>query len=514
MPTDFRVVAILAAYNEADIIAQVVADLIDQGVRVYLIDDGSTDGTVTAVEPFVGRGLLAIESSARRDAGASADPFNWTRILQRKSAIAREVDADWCIHHDADEFRESPWRGITVRDAVQPVEPGGFNAIDFASLDFWPVHDRFQPGDDVRQAFTHYAERAPYDRVQVRAWKNTVVDVDLASTGGHDAQFPGRRVFPLRFIARHYPIRSQAHGARKVFQERVGRFRADERARGWHVQYDEMAEGAPFIRDRSTLIEYDPDAVRLALTLRHRGVEALETALDEARCVADVQRRQRDELQAAYRAQERDLDAHRAELDRHHREIEKSQREVEVRGDALEAAARELENRTRDVESHRRELERHCHEIEKYQREVAARGEALARTTQEIGAMRAELERCAAYVASVEAEADRRGRYGSALEAELTRAARVIAERETALADRTNSLDVTSARLTAAEAENAARTREIAAARDFIARQGSTIDSLERAVADAGRRVDAVRRSLSWRLTAPARALLRAIRGR
>src|SRR2546425_2373088 len=119
MAPEFRVVAIVAAFNEADIIEQVVADLIEQGVHVYLLDDGSTDGTAAAVEPFVGRGLLAIESTR---GGAAADHFDWTRILQRKSAIARELDADWCIHHDADEFRESPWRGVTLHDAVQRVD--------------------------------------------------------------------------------------------------------------------------------------------------------------------------------------------------------------------------------------------------------------------------------------------------------------------------------------------------------------------------------------------------------
>jgi len=485
MAPEFRVVAIVAPYNEADIIAQVVADLIDQGVHVYLIDDGSTDGTAAAVETFVGRGLLAVEASSR-GADPSTNPFDWTRILQRKAAIARELDADWCIHHDADEFRESPWRGVTLRDALQRVDAAGFNAIDFASLDFWPVHDRFRPGDDVRASFTHYAERAPYDRVQVRAWKNTGVDVDLASSGGHDAQFSGRRVFPLRFIARHYPIRGQAHGARKVFQERVGRFRADERARGWHVQYDDMVEGASFIRDRSTLTEYDPDAVRMALTLRHRDVEALEAALDEARCVVE--------------AQCRELDARAGE--------------IEARSRALDEAARELEHRARDVESHRRELERHHRAIENDQREIAARGDALARTTAELAATRAELERCAAYVASVEAESDRRGRYGSSLEAQLARATADVAEREAALADRTSTLEATSARLAEVEAESAARAREIAAARDFVAHQSRAIDGLEHAVADAERRVETVHRSLSWRLTAPARALLRAMRGR
>src|SRR5262249_29705618 len=181
-----------------------------------------------------------------------SDAFDWTRILERKASVARTIDADWFIHHDADEFRESPWRGMALVDAVARVDAAGYNAIDFASLDFWPTHDRFRPGDDVRAAFQRYADREPYDRLQVRAWKNTGDTVDLVSSGGHDVQFPGRRIFPLRFISRHYPIRGAAHGARKVFAERTGRFRSEERARGGEVQYDGENEGAQLIRDPAT----------------------------------------------------------------------------------------------------------------------------------------------------------------------------------------------------------------------------------------------------------------------
>ncbi len=48
-----------------------------------------------------------------------------------------------------------------------------------------------------------------------------------------------------------------------------------ERARGWHVQYDDIAHTHNFIRDPADLVPFDPDAARLDLTLEHRGVEAL-----------------------------------------------------------------------------------------------------------------------------------------------------------------------------------------------------------------------------------------------
>src|SRR5262249_37016102 len=155
--------------------------------------------------------------------------------------------------------------------------------------------------------FTHYSRRAPYDRLQVRAWKNTGGAVDLASSGGHEARFDDRRIFPLRFIARHYPIRGAAHGARKVLRERVGRYRPEERARGWHVQYDAVQSADSFVRDPATLTPYDPDAVRVELTLRHRDVERLETALAEARSEAEAQRRDLDARAQDLEARQRDI---------------------------------------------------------------------------------------------------------------------------------------------------------------------------------------------------------------
>src|SRR3954454_4533831 len=107
--SDFSAIAIVAAYNEADIIGQVVGDLISQGIRAYLLDDGSTDGTVAEVEPYLGRGVVAIERLRPPTEDDRDRMFAWKDILLRKTELARELDADWFIHHDADEFRESPW---------------------------------------------------------------------------------------------------------------------------------------------------------------------------------------------------------------------------------------------------------------------------------------------------------------------------------------------------------------------------------------------------------------------
>jgi uncharacterized coiled-coil protein SlyX len=381
----FSVVALVAAYNEADIIHHVVADLIGQGIGVYFLDDGSTDDTVRIVEPFVGRGVLAIEPLPARP--VSSDAFDWERILRRKSALAAELDADWFIHHDADEFRESPWLHLQLRDAIHHVDALGFNAIDFAGLDFWPVHDRFRPGDDVREALTCYSEFASYDRLQIRCWKKTGYSVDLSSSGGHEVKFPDRRVFPLPFLLRHYPIRGQEHGQRKVFRERRNRFLPGERARGWHVQYDDVREGASFLRDATALTPYDADAVRVALAVRRPGAESLEAELGSAR--ADIERlrgeveafqRELGRTRADLNAKTVDGEAVRAALEHHQAALSEARAEIDSQSAYIQTLTRALEQKAADIERWRVTVDHLTHRLNEMYRSVSWRWTEPART--------------------------------------------------------------------------------------------------------------------------------------
>ena len=364
MSSDFRVVAIVAGYNEADIIDHVVSGLINQGVHVYYLDDRSTDGTVEIVSSYLGQGVLAIEHLPETSKEVQPGAFSWERILLRKAQLAVELDAHWLFHHDADEFRESPWSGMSLLEAIRDVDRRGFNAIDFQCLDFWPVHDWFRPGDDVREAFTFYAPAAEYDRIQIKCWKKTSTPVDLTSTGGHEARFPGRSVFPVRFLLRHYPIRGQAHGERKVFEERRGRFVEDERARGWHVQYDEIHEGQSFIRDPSTLTPYKPDEVRVSLALRHRGVEELEQAVGDLRTDLDAIRDELVERTREVSSRGEELSGVRAELAAAHVAVA----EWKIKGAALLATS---ERQRQDLDKLEEELGRRGADIARLQRDLA-----------------------------------------------------------------------------------------------------------------------------------------------
>jgi hypothetical protein len=295
------IVALIATFNEEDIIGEAIAHLVAQGVSVYLIDNHSTDGTVREASRFLERGVIGIETFPKK----KPKEFDWSSLLRRKEELAKELPASWFIHNDADEFRDSLMANTTLAQAIRDVGEAGYNAIDFAVYNFWPTLDDGPLGDGVANALL-YCEpsSSKWAFKQVKCWRNLGVPIDLVSSGGHDVAFDGRRVFPVRFPVRHYPIRSNEHGQRKVFAERKARFSAKERARSWHIQYDEFREGCDFLRDPANLVRYRADAVRFELMARSQLVEATEAELRQVhREAAESQEALRGELARAREAQ-------------------------------------------------------------------------------------------------------------------------------------------------------------------------------------------------------------------
>lgn len=384
MPGDFRAVAIISAHNEADIIAQVLRHLIAEGISVYLLDHASTDGTLDVVQPFLGQGLLGIEPFPKDGDSAGRETFVWEAILARKSELSVELDADWFLHHDADEIRESPWDGVRLIDGLRRVDRLGYNAVDFELLDFWPVDDRFQPGDDPTRAFRHYELGRAWNKRQVKCWKKQNRAPDLVSSGGHDVMFPDRRVFPLRFILRHYPIRSTTHGARKVLVERIPRFVNAEIRRGWHLQYNDYREPQDFLRKPDTLAEYDGDAVRLALVLNHRDVEELRCQLDQAskhavdleHTIADL----REEVVALT-----------GQRDKQSLEVEALKKERDDRNVAFTKASLRLREQTEDINHLTEQLQERASEVTRLRVRVDAQDELVERLGGDVETQRREI---------------------------------------------------------------------------------------------------------------------------
>ncbi|HEY6780278.1 MAG TPA: glycosyltransferase family A protein, partial [Thermoleophilaceae bacterium] len=279
-----RVVAIVPAFNEADVIHHAIGALVEEGIEVYLLDHGSTDDTVAFAEPWLGRGLLKIERFPQESGFPERNERElvWKDMLRRVEQVAHELRPDWAIFSNADEFRESPWPDLGLVEAIGFVDALGYNAINFELFDFRPIDDDFEPGNDPRAHLHHYERGSDFDAHQIKAWKVGDEPALLHPSGGHSVQLPGRerRLAPVPFILRHYPLRGETHGRRKVFGERIERFAAEERAEGWHVQYDAYAAGdATFLRNPGELVRWDGDAVRAQLLARASRDQLLARAL-------------------------------------------------------------------------------------------------------------------------------------------------------------------------------------------------------------------------------------------
>jgi hypothetical protein len=287
---DFLVLAVLPAYNEEDIIESTVRDLLGQGVAVHLIDNWSTDRTL---EYAIAAGRSSRFTWERFPASGPSGVYQWRELLDRVDHVAAASDADWCIAQDVDERRSSPWPGFTLRDALFTVEQRGFNAVDHTVLNFVPTTDAFQDRRDPEQHLRHF-ELGQFEGhfVQVRAWKNSGACVGLPSTGGHTIRRPDLRIFPYNFLLKHYPIRSQRHGDRKVFRDRRPRWSPEERALGWHVQYDALDTTSTFIREPESLIEFSAAffTTHLVERLTHahgpQTVPVTDATFDERRYLA------------------------------------------------------------------------------------------------------------------------------------------------------------------------------------------------------------------------------------
>ena len=221
-----RVLAIIATYNEERFIGGCLEHLFAHGVEAYLCDNQSTDTTVAIASRHLGAGLRGIEQLSRDGT------YRWRQILRRKEALAAELDADWFLHLDPDEVPLPPRSGQTFAEALAEVDADGDNAVDLSELTFVPTReapDHDHP--DFRRTMRWYYPFAPFEPHRVCVWKRQPQRVDLASSGGHVVDFPGRRISPRRFRMRHYLFLSHEHAIRK-YVERV--YDEDEVREGWH----------------------------------------------------------------------------------------------------------------------------------------------------------------------------------------------------------------------------------------------------------------------------------------
>jgi hypothetical protein len=259
---DRRPLGVMACYNDADVIRQIVAAHVDDGLDVHLIDNWSGDGTYEIVRALE-RELPARVTVERWPADGPADRYRWTELLRRKAEIGARHPGRWIVHIDSDELWRSPWDGCSLADAFGVAQDYGANTVGASMFTFVPTRDGFGAAEDPLSFFTGftYAPHDSYDML-LRAWRQPDHVVDLASCGGHEAKFAGRNVFPYHFPLFHFPFRSEEQARRKIYRDRLPRFVRSERDRGWHAHFADIRFGDRFIALPELLHAYDPASFR------------------------------------------------------------------------------------------------------------------------------------------------------------------------------------------------------------------------------------------------------------
>jgi glycosyltransferase involved in cell wall biosynthesis len=228
-----KIAAIVHVFNESDILEIVARYLRDQGIGVHLLDNWSTDGSFELGQKLVRSGIC---SHISRFPDEPSEHYEWGRQLEHTAKYAASLQADWILHYDADEIRCSPWKGVDLSSAIGFVDSLNYTAIDFTVINFLFTDGSAAERQGLEELKWFDWGRHPSYFQQVKAWKNLSV-VDLISSGGHDVKFEGKRIYPIKFLTKHYPLRSYDQANRKLYRDRFPRIVKEQVEKGWHVQY-------------------------------------------------------------------------------------------------------------------------------------------------------------------------------------------------------------------------------------------------------------------------------------
>ena len=217
-------VAILCVRNEANHIRRAINDFVSQGIDVVIIDNGSTDHTLQICSEFLGNGLLSIEHMPWKG------EFDLTTQLEIKNTIVRNLNHDWVIHADADEWLHTPVKGESLQEGIARIDKLGYNAINFEEFVFLPNRNESSELPDYNKKNLHYYFFSPEKKRLMRAWKTGHVFNNI-STGGHKLSGIDLNLAAETFILRHYITLSLEHAVKK-YENR--KFSDADLKKGWH----------------------------------------------------------------------------------------------------------------------------------------------------------------------------------------------------------------------------------------------------------------------------------------
>lgn len=243
-----RICAIIAIRNSSSTLSRVLQHLASNQIDVIIIDNQSSDSTLSIVDDFFGYSVISI-LSVKHDG-----VYRWQKLLEVKEYIASQVEHDWIIHQDGDEILEAPSLE-SLREFIERCDKGGVDIIDCDEFVFLPVEAGICSLNFV-ECMKHYYFHSPDGRKLHRVQRRQQSKGGWAQTGGHELDSTGRTISREKIRLRHY-IGTSYDDLRITYLTRV--FDGEELRRGWHVR--RVATDMQFIKEplSSDLISLEID---------------------------------------------------------------------------------------------------------------------------------------------------------------------------------------------------------------------------------------------------------------
>lgn len=225
-----RISAVIPTYNEEDIIYWTIQNLVRQDIFVYVLDNESTDATARIAKEFPSS---CVSVRSFHTGGQFHERIQGECI--RRCMRDLEMDTDWLIKNDADEFLEAPFHGMYLREGIELADREGSNCVGARAFVFFPMSEEVPhvSGEDVRLFYDYFRIWNKSDRWTREfhpqcdeLWKLNVFKcrADISYVDPHRLSPTGSLVlFPHLFILRHYPYRHPERTRRRLLVERRAR---------------------------------------------------------------------------------------------------------------------------------------------------------------------------------------------------------------------------------------------------------------------------------------------------
>ncbi|MCX7879300.1 MAG: glycosyltransferase [Ignavibacteria bacterium] len=196
---NFRVLALISTSDLENFSEYSITNLIEQGIDTYLLYSKYDEVKIQNISKFLNKGLVQIEQFDEQIKNSTTTKNQLELILKKKIDLARELDYDWFISLDLNEFLESPFSWVSLKESIFLVDSLGYNTI-FSEL----------PDYDLSKEYAYYLDNKTdsnqiFNFLLLKGWKKSL-NFDFNYSTNPQAGFPDQRLFPIPFVLYHFPL--------------------------------------------------------------------------------------------------------------------------------------------------------------------------------------------------------------------------------------------------------------------------------------------------------------------